>query len=217
MEHYFEEELLMKSLTTIEEQNAAYSLRHQIFAEELGWVPCNETKKEIDRYDCSCTQVGIFARGCLIACLRIHSPVDQFMIENEFKTIIGDHKVVKNLQCIEVTRFCIAIDVRKSQILTQHGTFPMVVALIKVLYDWCKSNDKDIFYMVVSNFFFRLLNLLGLPCTALAPAVTMPDGVVAVAAMSSWTAFEHYTAQKKPALLAWFRDRTLVDKEKMVG
>lgn len=71
--------------------------------------------------------------------------------------------------------------------------------------------------MVVSNFFFRLLNLLGLPCTAVAPTVTMPDGVVAVAATSSWTDFEHFTAQNKPALLAWFRDQNLVDIGKMAA
>jgi hypothetical protein len=45
----------------------------------------------------------------------------------------------------------------------------------------------------------------------------MPDGVVAVAAISSWAAFENFTAQNKPALLAWFRDQTLMDIEKMVA
>jgi N-acyl-L-homoserine lactone synthetase len=217
MKRYYEEELLMKTLTTKKEQDAAYHLRHQIFAEELGWVPCNEIKKEIDRYDCNCVQVGIFARGCLIASLRIHFPTDQFMIENEFKAVIGDHKVAKTSQTIEVTRFCIARDVRKSQIHTQYGTFPVVAALKKAFYSWCRNNDKDVFYMVVSNFFFRLLKLLGLPCTAVAPAVTMPDGVVAVAAISSWAAFENFTEQNKPALLAWFRDQTLMDIEKMVA
>lgn len=217
MGRYYEEELLMKTLTTKEEQDAAYFLRHQIFAEELGWVPCNETKKEIDRYDWNCIQIGIFARGCLIACLRIHFPTNQFMIENEFEAIIGEHKVVKTQQTIEVTRFCIANDVRKSQIVTQYGTFPVVVALLKTLYIWCRSNDKDVFYMVVSNYFLRLLNLLGLPCTAVAPAVTMPDGVVAVAATSSWTVFEHFTEQKKTNLLAWFRDQKFVEIEKKVA
>jgi hypothetical protein len=107
--------------------------------------------------------------------------------------------------------------VRKHQILTQYGKFPVVVALLKTLYSWCIADVKDVFYMVVSNYFFRLLNLLGLPCTAVAPAVTMPDGVIAVAATSSWTAFEQSTVQKKPNLLAWFRDQKLVDIEKKVA
>ena len=64
----------------------------------------------------------------------------------------------------------------------------------------------DDVYMVVSKNFFRLLNLLGMPCEALAPAVKMPDGVVALAAISSWTAFERYNEEKKPNLLAWFKD-----------
>lgn len=47
MESYYEEELLMKTLTTKEELDTAYSLRHQIFAEELGWVPCNKKKRKL--------------------------------------------------------------------------------------------------------------------------------------------------------------------------
>ena len=60
--------------------------------------------------------------------------------------------------------------------------------------------------MVVSKYFFRLLNLLGMPCSPIAPAVKMPDGVIAIAAVSSWTAFEEFNKKKKPALLAWFQD-----------
>lgn len=216
MEYFYEEDLRMQTLTTKEERNAAFQLRHQVFAEELKWVPVNENNQEIDSYDSKCVQVGVFAKNRLIACLRIHFPTDQFMIENEFKEIIGNHKIQKTPQTIEVTRFCIANDLRKSQVSTKYGMFPIVMALEKAFYNWCRSNDKDIVYMVVSKHFFRLLNLLGMPCTAVAPAVTMPDGVVAIAAISSWTAFEKFTETKKPALLAWFKDWKQLNIEEMV-
>ncbi|AGF77637.1 N-acyl-L-homoserine lactone synthetase [Desulfocapsa sulfexigens DSM 10523] len=216
MGYFFEEDLRMQTLTTKEEKNAAFRLRYQVFAEELKWVSGNENKKEIDSYDSKCLQVGVFAKNRLIACLRIHFPTDRFMIENEFKEIIGNHKIQKTPQTIEVTRFCIANDLRKSQVSTKYGMFPIVMALEKAFYNWCRSNDKDTVYMVVSNHFFRLLNLLGMPCTAVAPAVTMPDGVVAIAAISTWTAFEKFTATKKPALLAWFQDLEQLNIEQMV-
>lgn len=217
MECFVEQDLRFQTLTTKEEKAAAYQLRHQIFAEELGWVPSNDNHKEIDVYDKRCVQVGIFTPNRLIACLRIHFSTDCFMLEKEFKTVIGDHEIIKTPQTIEVTRFCIANDVRKSQVITEYGTFPIVMALEKAFYNWCRANGKDIVYMVVSKHFFRLLNLLGMPCTAVAPAVTMPDGVVAVAAISSWTAFEKHNEKKKPALLAWFRDCKQLSAKKMIA
>ncbi len=206
MHCFLDQELQMKTLITEKEKDEAYRLRHQVFAEELGWVPVNEKGREIDEYDSDCTMVGLFAHDRLIACFRILLPTQRFMLEKEFNAIIGDYQIIKTPATIEVTRFCLADDIRKCKISTNFGTFPIIMALEKTFYNWCRCNDKDIAYMVVSKNFFRLLNLLGMPCTAVAPAVTMPDGVVAIAAISSWTAFEEYNRKKNPALLTWFRD-----------
>ena len=51
-----------------------------------------------------------------------------------------------------------------------------------------------------------MLNLLGMPCKAIAPAVKMPDGAIALAAISSWTVFEKYNKDRRPDLLVWFND-----------
>jgi len=206
MHCFLDQELRMKTLMTKEEKDEAYHLRHQVFAEELGWVPRNEDCMEMDAYDCNCTMIGLFADNRLIACLRILLPTQRFMIEQEFNAIMSDYKILKTPNTIEVTRFCIASDVRKSKVSTNFGMFPIMMALEKAFYHWCRHNEMDIVYMVVSNHFFRLLNLLGMPCSAVAPAVTMPDGVTALAAISSWTAFEKYNSKKNPALLTWFRD-----------
>ena len=206
MHCFLDQELRMKTLVTKEEKDAAYHLRHQVFAEELGWVPKNENCLEKDNYDLNCTMIGLFADNRLIACLRILLPTQQFMIEKEFNAIMRGYRIVKTPETIEATRFCIASDVRKSKVSTNFGMFPIMMALEKAFYNWCRSNEMDIVYMVVSNHFFRLLNLLGMPCSAVAPAVTMPDGVNALAALSSWSAFEQYNSKKNPALLTWFRD-----------
>ena len=199
-------ELHFKTLNKGNEKMVAYRLRHQVFAEELKWVPCNQNGMEVDDYDSNCVLVGLFASDRLIACLRILLPSQKFMLEKEFKEILGEQKIVKSQNTIEVTRFCIAKEVRKSMVTTKYGDFPIIMALEKAFYNWCRFNGMDNVYMVVSKRFFRLLNLLGMPCEALAPPVKMPDGVVALAAISSWTAFERKNEKKKPNLLAWFKD-----------
>ncbi len=75
----------------------------------------------------------------------------------------------------------------------------------------------DNVYMVVSNIFFRLLNLLGIPCIAVSSPVKMPDGVFALAAISSWTAFERHNEEKRPNLMAWFKDTCQLDFEEMAA
>ena len=206
MADFFDQELHFKVLSKGYEKEAAYRLRHQVFAEELGWVPCNQEGWETDDYDYSCILLGLFTKNELIACLRILLPSQQFMIEKEFKDILGEHKIQKSPRTIEVTRFCVASAVRKCQVITKYGKFPFIMALEKAFYNWCRFNGMDDVYMVVSKNFFRLLNLLGMPCKAIAPAVQMPDGVIALAAISSWTSFEEFNKEKKPNLLAWFKD-----------
>lgn len=217
MHCFLDQELRMKTLITEEDKEEAYRLRHQVFAEELGWVPKNENGLEIDSYDSDCTMVGLFVHNRMIGCFRILLPTQQFMIEKEFNAIIGDYKIIKTPITIEVTRFCLAGDIRKYKVSTNFGTFPVIMALEKAFYNWCRCNDKDIAYMVVSKFFFRLLNLLGMPCSAIAPAATMPDGVVALAAISSWTAFEEFNDKKNPALLSWFRDFNQMSVEQLAA
>ncbi len=198
-------ELHFKTLTNAYEKEEAYRLRYQVFTEELRWVPCNQEGMEIDDYDSNCVLLGLFANDQLIACLRILLPFQKFMLEKEFKEILGGQEIKKTLKTVEVTRFCVAKEVRKSQVITEYGNFPVIMALEKAFYNWCRFNGMDDVYMVVSKNFFRLLNLLGMPCKAITPTVKMPDGVVALAAISSWSAFEEHNEKKKPDLLAWFK------------
>ncbi len=200
-----EEFLTASVLNSNKEKMMAYTLRHQVFAEELRWVSTNDKKLEIDKYDRNCIMLGIFYNNELVACLRIIRSSEKYMLENEFAHLLGDHELQKNVETIEVTRFCLAPHVRNLQVSTKHGVFPFIMVLEKLFYTWCRNNGVDNAYMVVSKIFFRLLNLLGMPCKALAPEVIMPDGVRAIAAKSSWSAFEKENIVKRPDLYNWFR------------
>ena len=50
-----------------------------------------------------------------------------------------------------------------------------------------------------------------MPCSALVPPVTMEDGGVVIAAISSWSAFEELSATKNTPLLKWFQDQSQMD------
>ncbi len=217
MADFYEHDLRIKTLVKKYEKEEAYRLRYQVFVEELGWLPRNRDKKEVDGYDNGCILVGIFIEDKLLACLRILLPFQKFMIEKEFKNILGEHKVRKSKDTIEVTRFCVACEVRKSMVITKYGKFPMIMALEKAFYNWCRINKMDNVYMVVSNIFFRLLNLLGIPCIAVSSAVKMSDGIFALAAISSWSAFERHNEEKRPNLMAWFRDTYQLDFDEMAA
>lgn len=201
-----EQKLSMKVLTAKRDMDMAYRLRYQVFNEELGWVAESRTRMEIDEYDENCILLGIFYDERLIGCLRIISSNQRFMIEKEFCFLMGKHHICKTEDTIEVTRFCIAQDIRKYKVSTKYGTYPIIMVLEKAFYNWCRMNDVDNVYMVVSKQFFRLLNLLGMPCTPIAEEQIMPDGVVAMAALSSWSAFEEYNYTRGKTILDWFKD-----------
>ncbi len=206
MKTFDEKEFHARILKTDAEKLIAYNLRHKVFAEEFGWVSTRKENIEIDYYDDTSTLLGIFHESRLVGCLRVTLSSEQFMLEKEFSDILSGYTLQKNAKTIEVTRFCLAPDVRNYRISTEYGVFPIVMLLEKTFYTWCRNSGVDDVYMVVSKHFFRLLNLLGMPCEAIAPEVRMPDGIIAIAAKSSWSAFERENVEKRPELLGWFRN-----------
>jgi len=119
MADFHERDLRVKTLVKKYEKEEAYRLRYKVFVEELGWVPYNRDKKEVDGYDNSCILVGIFADDKLIACLRILLPSQKFMIEKEFKNILGEHKVCKSKNTIKLTKFVMPSKLKKILFITK--------------------------------------------------------------------------------------------------
>ncbi|WP_353889440.1 acyl-homoserine-lactone synthase [uncultured Paraburkholderia sp.] len=68
-----------------------FRLRHQVFAEELHWVPRVNSGLEQDQYDTRATLIGIFdSDGSAIGTIRIVFKPDTFMLEREFVTFLPD-------------------------------------------------------------------------------------------------------------------------------
>lgn len=183
----------------------AYHLRHRVFAEELGWVPRCESGLEMDAYDSHAEHFGVFRAGRLLSYLRLVMPSHRFMIEKEFAGLVSmDHRIRKESDTCEVSRLCVRSDERATKVHTGIGPMNLSMLLYRRVYQWCAGFGVRFLYLVVEHKIFRLLSMLGFPCSLVGEPTKMPDGVVAVAAMMDWREFEDRNALKRPQLIEWF-------------
>lgn len=111
-----------------------YELRYKIFCEKYHWIPENDLKLDIDKYDFNCHDFVDIRYGEIVSYFRILEK--DFMIENEFKDIIfANHKIKEN--SIEVSRFI--------------GNKKDISHLWNRVEGWCFDNNKKYVYAVVTN------------------------------------------------------------------
>lgn len=70
----------------------AARLRHQFFAVEKGWVPCNEQGLELDGYDDAALHMGVENNGRLIAYMRVlrGNGASGYMLDKDFRACLHD-------------------------------------------------------------------------------------------------------------------------------
>ena len=201
MELIFEEEnFLVKTLSTHEEMEAAFRLRHDVFSMELKWVPPSSDGMEKDPYDSFSRYLGVFdTSGLLVGHIRIITSEHPFMVEKEFSCMMPEGaKVTKTADVAEITRLCVRKDIRSNQSM---ACIPNL--LYKGLYHWNMGNDVRHSLMVVDKRCFRHLRLSGLPVEQLYDFVMMPDGVKAGVCNLDWRRFEESAPEKKPEFFKW--------------
>lgn len=183
----------------------AYQLRHRIFCETLGWRPEAGNGLEIDDYDIEAIFFGVFnEKNKLLAFLRIILPEKRFMLENEFIDLVGpDHKIRKARDTVEISRFCIAPEI-KTCLSFNVKPYHIYILLYKSVYHWCIQNNIKYTYLVIGRPLFRLLQMQGFPCKAIGKPKRMPDGFVTIAAIMEKMGFEEFFASKQPKRLKWF-------------
>ena len=194
-----------KQLVDENELLHAYRLRHKIFAEELRWVDTTPGGLEVDGYDKSSVHFGVWYEDKLLSYLRLIVPGQTFMMEREFIGLVGkDHVIRKAADTCEVSRLCVSPVARSGDIPTNFGNHGVAMHLYKAVYQWCNRNKIRFLYLVVEKKIARMLTMAGFPCHGIGEPKVMPDGVVAVAAMMDWRAFEEQNARKRSDLLEWF-------------
>lgn len=201
MDILFQEgEFLVKTLSAYEEMEEAYRLRHDVFCDELKWVPPSRNGLEIDPYDRFSDLVGVFdSEQTLIGHIRLTPSPNPFMVEKEFACILPeDVKFAKGPRTAEVTRLCVRKENRSSKLPV---SIPNM--LYKGMYQWSIAMGMRVLVIVVDNRCFRHLRSIGLTVDPLGPFYTMPDGVKAAVCTINWDKFERVSAEQRPGFFEW--------------
>ncbi len=204
---YFKDRnMTLKNLTTQKEKVQAFRLRYRIFYEELNWIPRSKDSLEIDSYDMNAIFFGVFNKQHeLVAFIRLILPESQFMLEKEFSFLISPRYIVrKERDTAEVSRLCIAPEVRSSANSENFAIHEISMFLYKGIFQWSMANMVRYLYFVVDRKIYRLLRIKGFPCEMIGMPQAMPDGTVATAAIMDWSSFRLLNFVKRPELLRWF-------------
>ena len=143
-----------------------------------------------------------YKKGRLLAFIRLILPQTTFMLEREFSLLVGaEHKIRKEDDTVEVSRLCIAPEARDYAVSGSFGSQSLSMLLYKGVYHWCDRWNIRHLYLVVEQKIYRLLHLKGFPCKIIGKPITMPDGVIAVAATMDWREFKILNEIKRPQIL----------------
>ncbi len=150
--------------------------------------------------------MGIFdTENRLVAFLRLILPPSPFMLEEIFISLIDfEYKIRKETDTVEISRLCVAPEVRNNIIYGNFGIHNISMLLYKSVYYWSLRHKIRYLYMVVEYKFYKLLCMKGFPCKLIGKPKRMSDGIIAVAAIMDWQEFEILNSIKKPAMLRWF-------------
>lgn len=196
---------LLRSETEMEQ---AFRLRHLLFAETLGWVPECPQGRETDDYDATTEMIAVLDPSRrVLGQVRVHESTTPYMMEREFASVLGSNLLpFKGLDTAELTRFGVHPEARSLVVQTGYGPFDLFTLLLKGVYQWSLRHGVGTLFAVTDRRVFRLLHLRGFPFEAMAEPRLMPDGVTAVAIRLDWGRFEEQNQDRRPGLLAWFRD-----------
>ena len=196
-----EGDLLVKTLSAPEEMDQAYRLRHQVFSEELRWVPVTDEGLEVDEYDTRpVSYLGVFdCTGMLLGHCRLIAAPHPFMIDREFAGLLPEGGGLERTpDTAEVTRLCVSRAKRKGEFVLRVSNL-----LYKGIYLWSMEMGVRHLLMVVDRRVFRLLRLTGFPVRPLGNFAVMPDSVQAAAIHLDLREFKEVGEVKKPEFFRW--------------
>ena len=203
MELIFQEgKYLIKTLSTHEEMEAGFALRHEVFVDELKWVPPSPDGMERDRYDSFAHPIGVFDEwNELVGYVRLIPAPEPFMIEKEFACLLPEDKkpFKKNNSMAESTRICIKKE-RRTILLDSSLTLGHL--LYKAIYQWCLMQDIRFFVTIVEKRYHRYLKAF-FPFEPLGSFLPLGDGVMSGVITLDWRNFELLAQKTKPEFLQW--------------
>ncbi|MBI5328090.1 MAG: GNAT family N-acetyltransferase [Deltaproteobacteria bacterium] len=202
MELIFQEgDYLIKTLSTHEEMEEAFRLRHEVFVDELKWVPASPDGMEKDRYDAFADSLGVFdADNRLVGHVRLIPAPLPFMVEKEFACLLPkDKPFIKVSKMAECTRICVKKNYRA---ITIDSSLTLGHLLYKAVYQWGLMQDVKLLAAVVERGYYHYLKSF-FPFELLGNFSTIGDGVKAGVITVNWRSFEVAAREKRPEFLQW--------------
>lgn len=193
---------VVKTISTRDELRQAYALRHEIFAEELRWVPTTPEGLETDAYDTPATTgFGVFFEGVIQAYIRFIPAGHPFMIDKDFACLMDPaHVIRREPDTGEISRFCVS---SRSRGKLPSGQYTFMF-LLKGLYHWCALRNINYIYSVVETKVARLCYAKGIICRPVGTPLAMPDGAEAVAVIIDWRQADEINKRQRPSMYQWF-------------
>lgn len=205
MELIFQEEsFIVKTLSAPEELDAALRLRHEIFREELRWVPPSPDGLDLDRFDDFAHPIGVFNdMGEMIGHVRLINAPDPFMIEDDFSELLpADGSFRKTPGMAESTRICVRKDYRTARVCGM----TMAHLLYKAIYRWSRVMDgaDSMVTIIEQNYYLYLKRFY--PFRPLADFAPLGDGVMSGIVLLDWNELEEKLRARRPGFFNWLNE-----------
>ncbi|MBI5047609.1 MAG: GNAT family N-acetyltransferase [Deltaproteobacteria bacterium] len=202
MELIFQEgSYLIKTLSTHEEMETAFRLRHEVFVDELKWVSASPDGMEKDGYDAFANALGVFdVDNRLVGHVRLIPAPMPFMIEKEFADLLPKDEPFRKLtNMAEATRICVKKECRT---VTVNPSVTICHLLYKAIYQLCLKQDVRYLVAVSEKITYRYFKAY-LPFKPLGVFLPFGDGVIAGVVSLDLRKFESFAMERKPEFFQW--------------
>jgi acyl homoserine lactone synthase len=197
--------------------DAAFRLRHAVFAHELGWVPGARCGRERDRCDALATHFAVYAppgpgptsatAPRLAGYARVLLPEHDFMLQREFAALlVGQPRAWDPRVAFEVSRFVVRRGQRGCLGPDRRGA---VEHLARAIATWALAHGRTEWLSVCEVRHVRALRLRGLPFARFGRVVEYQSGVPVCAARLDLLRAAARLHARRPADYAWYMERML--------
>lgn len=196
--------------------DAAFHLRHLVFARELGWVPAGPDGRERDRCDAAAHHFGVFASAAaatesapsatpaLVGYARVLLPEQVLMLQCEFAALLAGHRLdVDARRTFEVSRFMVHPQYRGRLGADRRG---VVEHLARAVVRWAAQHSRSEWLSVCEVRHVRALRMRGLPFTRFGQVVEYQPGVYACATRLALPQAADQLRVLRPRDYAWYTE-----------
>lgn len=157
--------------------NAVYKLRHEVYSEELNWVPSSQDGLEIDSFDSYSTHFSVTDPcGRVVATIRTVLPEKYWFVDEYFQnTLIDNTSVIKEQGAVEASRLAISHEYRQKP-LNEEGATALDLLQARLIDYTLDQQGHEYTLITTTPFMGLVLKRRGVAIKQHGPIITMDDG-----------------------------------------